>query len=1176
LGWFHLSVETARARQDYDHFRHERAKSADIDIKAAQNPVVKHEYDLKKYDPGLDWKPEFSPLPGGQPVLPMAFTPMDTEAIKVSLSLPQYAVPGPAPMSEINFTFEMPIPASLIQFTVQTNDLIDDDVFGDVSGETFEDPTVYEPILDTLVEVAQELHHVSFEVPDTDQMLDAVKELADQVDAVQLRPDGEADGPENEWLDESVITPVVDPDQPESFYTNGELVTEMPELADLLPDFFQTDDGTEDGEDDSDPTDTTETEVEEETITGDDGEEIGSSVTVISTSSTDDLSGGTPDVPETTEPGHDIVTGANVLTNVSIVSSNWLDAGVIVVGEEAISLDVISQVNVLVNLTQVNPISGDTGFVDGSVGPDPDDFFQTNTVINTAGIVTKSSVVVEDDADTDTGTSTKDGTPADEMPDPGLDGPADDPAVASGDPADPDGTDGSVDPDETDAVEDPADADPDDTGVTEVEEEAPYTGGPVAVSVVKLTSDLIQLNSVQQFNFVSDNDQATVEFTAKKTFLGLGGNETSNTFLAQELGFGFDLIIVSGNMITLNYIQQTNVLLDLDTITYDVPLALPDDTPDNVENVVEPDLDLADPVDTPDGPPPDVSSSETPVPPTGDSGPVDHVAADDPGEEPGADPVGTETAGTPETVETAVQPDATDEQILVETVGSSGDTPPDPEDTDSTGDPDATGETGGGDTPDSVDTVASGDTGPVETPEPDGDTAPQTDDTATTGGPAPVVIVQGNVGTPTPLVQTETSPGPETGDGPSADPVETDVTDAPASVDVAVSVGQEDETETGPDQIGVDVTLDHGDGILSPDVEIAVSGGPDPVETVAQDDVATPVPVATGTTDGTGPVDQVGTGETGEAPPLVAGTEHQPPEAVADDPAPITDESGTEDTGSGTMHPTPVDPVAQDDESVPEQDLQTGGDQELVTADDTAGGTGGPPLDPTGSAPEAPGGGPQVAPPDTGTSPTGAGPTISAGDNLLLNKALITKTGVDTEAEITSTFEEALDDLKDGEDTVSQKVKNDDAFDGVEFLRVLYVDGDFLTVNSFEQTNVLGDSDQVNLKMTEMIEDMADDITVTTGSNVLANISIIETMGVDSTVMTKGGAYSDALIHQLELTDESAVPSGVQMSDLATEAVAFLAEGIIDSALSGMDDIDAGISPIEASIPTDPIGAIIA
>lgn len=178
----------------------------------------------------------------------------------------------------------------------------------------------------------------------------------------------------------------------------------------------------------------------------------------------------------------------------------------------------------------------------------------------------------------------------------------------------------------------------------------------------------------------------------------------------------------------------------------------------------------------------------------------------------------------------------------------------------------------------------------------------------------------------------------------------------------------------------------------------------------------------------------------------------------------------------------------------------------------------------------------------SGLSPT----AVQAGDNLLFNSATIHAVGEDTYADLGGPFAQAIDDLANGADDISAAVAQDSLFEGTELLRVLYIEGDLTLMNLTEQTNVLGDADQVHLALEDFVNVTGGEVTVHTGSNALVNNATLKQFGVDSVIMAGGEAYDDALIYQAELIDTDAAPSGVTLSQLANEAVAFLAEDMID------------------------------
>ncbi|MCW3780205.1 hypothetical protein [Defluviimonas salinarum] len=180
------------------------------------------------------------------------------------------------------------------------------------------------------------------------------------------------------------------------------------------------------------------------------------------------------------------------------------------------------------------------------------------------------------------------------------------------------------------------------------------------------------------------------------------------------------------------------------------------------------------------------------------------------------------------------------------------------------------------------------------------------------------------------------------------------------------------------------------------------------------------------------------------------------------------------------------------------------------------------------------------------------GGVVGSGGNLLWNEAAIYELGSDTIMPLDAMQKQFITMLGEGANGVPGWLLKNEAFSGDTMLSVLYIDGNLINSQSVEQTNVLGDADQVELLAGELLASAGDDgVTVTTGSNALLNLASIEEYGTDSTVHVGGEHYSDALLYQAELISLEDPMSGE--SDLASEAVAFLAEGMIEDQY-GNDD----------------------
>ncbi len=184
---------------------------------------------------------------------------------------------------------------------------------------------------------------------------------------------------------------------------------------------------------------------------------------------------------------------------------------------------------------------------------------------------------------------------------------------------------------------------------------------------------------------------------------------------------------------------------------------------------------------------------------------------------------------------------------------------------------------------------------------------------------------------------------------------------------------------------------------------------------------------------------------------------------------------------------------------------------------------------------------------------------ISVSSNLQFNGASISTVGINTYGAMSENFAAASKAFADGAQTIGRDVAHDGAFAGDDLLTVLYIDGDFKTINWVEQTNIMGDSDQVHLALDAFTAKAGMPVKLHTGSNAEINSASINVYGADSEVRVQGEVYSDALLYQAELIDTTSNPTGVFMPALTNEAVLFLADGMITDPSHSSDD--PGIVP---------------
>lgn len=89
---------------------------------------------------------------------------------------------------------------------------------------------------------------------------------------------------------------------------------------------------------------------------------------------------------------------------------------------------------------------------------------------------------------------------------------------------------------------------------------------PTSWRVSVIDGDVSFITWMEQFNFVTDNDQMKLTFTGTDTTANIGGNVVVN--LANYLGVSlqYDLVIVGGHVYDMNIISQISVLYDNDWI----------------------------------------------------------------------------------------------------------------------------------------------------------------------------------------------------------------------------------------------------------------------------------------------------------------------------------------------------------------------------------------------------------------------------------------------------------------------------------------------------------------------------------------------------------------------------------------------------------------------------------
>ena len=97
------------------------------------------------------------------------------------------------------------------------------------------------------------------------------------------------------------------------------------------------------------------------------------------------------------------------------------------------------------------------------------------------------------------------------------------------------------------------------------------SGQPTDIQIDCISGDLIISNIIQQVIDATDIDQIQVDVTAATTLYTMGANQLVNVTDIVQLGSYYDLIMVGGDMISVDMLYQTLVLVDDDVVTGGMP-----------------------------------------------------------------------------------------------------------------------------------------------------------------------------------------------------------------------------------------------------------------------------------------------------------------------------------------------------------------------------------------------------------------------------------------------------------------------------------------------------------------------------------------------------------------------------------------------------------------------------
>jgi hypothetical protein len=473
IGLFHLHIEENRLRLEYEAFS---LKRDEVEPEPGQLPelVVAAPYSLKGFDPGLVYQaaPATTAPDYNLPDTPPADAPPSPAQLpQPERVAPEVEIDQAWPWTSWQFTLPpfVPLPNAILVSIRQTSELWDNDLLL-VTGETeFVDPEALIAEFLQLIDLARDLGALGPEgaAIDTVPQVETALALAARIAAVapdegaaevQLLLRGEA--AQGNYVNGEQVEPAVAGqgdadgagDSASGEKNDAEDPEILPDFVDLLPAHLAEKHAEREAE--------AEAEKDALAIPPD----------------------GTTDAPESKysiDPGHKVVTGANIATNETAIVQAWVDAPVIAVAGDAIRLDVVSQVNVMVGAA--------ASFGGTAALP--------SQMLNAVSVEYESAV----------------------------------------DPEDP-----------------PPPASP---GVF-----------PEDWTVVSVAADVFAVNWVKQYIFATDFDRAEIAISAAATYIGTGENAIGNGVRLVELGFNYDLIMVGGSMITMNVIDQFNVLLDVDVV----------------------------------------------------------------------------------------------------------------------------------------------------------------------------------------------------------------------------------------------------------------------------------------------------------------------------------------------------------------------------------------------------------------------------------------------------------------------------------------------------------------------------------------------------------------------------------------------------------------------------------
>ncbi|MFD1745459.1 hypothetical protein ACFSE1_08315 [Rhizobium helianthi] len=175
----------------------------------------------------------------------------------------------------------------------------------------------------------------------------------------------------------------------------------------------------------------------------------------------------------------------------------------------------------------------------------------------------------------------------------------------------------------------------------------------------------------------------------------------------------------------------------------------------------------------------------------------------------------------------------------------------------------------------------------------------------------------------------------------------------------------------------------------------------------------------------------------------------------------------------------------------------------------------------------------------------GEGFTAQTGNNLIWNGASIHEVGMPDRFEsVQQDMRDAVDAIENRDASMPASLAQNENFEGLSHLDVLYITGNLYEVSVVKQVNVLGDADHVR----QLANDAASHspgatISVDTGSNAVVNIaSIMDYDSFGGSTYVGGQLYSDSVLIQSGIIEDDETVPQATLPRLANEVIAFLGD----------------------------------